>query len=189
MNMDIKKNYEIVNIKCSSYISTLGLNYKHSYTKTKIKKSFFVIRSVEKPYVLCVFKSYINATGIRSFEEIETLKRILLQLFEIKNITLRIDNLTVRLNIKQFTSQLFLPLLADFLNRNKLKYFVDSVKFNPEIFSGLFLKFKNKKFGTVLFFKSAACMLLGCSEEKQVIITVLLVNKLIKRFVKRQETK
>lgn len=182
MNGRNKKNYEIVNIKCSSYIITRDLKYSFGYEKTKDKKSFFVIRSKLHPYVICVFKAYINVTGIRSFENISSLKRVLLQLFQLSEIILRIDNLTVKLNIKCITKQLFLPYLADFLNRNKVKYSVDSVQFNPDIFSGLFLRFKNKKSGTVLFFKSASCMLLGCSEEEQVVNTSIKIQKLVKRF-------
>lgn len=179
--------YLIVNIKAHSFFPTRLLKLENNlfnFAVSKKKRSFFVLRSSELSYVIIVFKSLVNVTGIKNLKDLPDVEHMLRVLFNVERAKLIIDNLTVKICFEFLPRGeiLFLPGLLDFARLHSKKYNIKSVRFDPEIFSGLFIRFSEKKFGTLLIFKTYSVMLVGCNSEKDVSHSSKVVFEILKAF-------
>lgn len=150
----------ITNIKISC-IFKLPVNWKSLLNviieKRKIvcKKSANIIVIRDK-YVFCIFERkdlniHFNVTKIHSIPDIFDFLFFFSEhyfSYETKLLSLKIDNITANFDIKK---------KIDFKN---LKFINDvKIRFNPERFSGYFLKFNQ---GTVILFRNGKINIVGC---------------------------
>jgi TATA-box binding protein (TBP) (component of TFIID and TFIIIB) len=129
-----------------------------------------------EPYVFIVFFSgHVNVTGIPGLKDIKhalcSLRREL-GLKRVKFKGRKIDTITcsVPLTTSDVFRRINIPSLQDYLEAGGRGRppFTESAyircTFNPERFAGLFIK---TRIGTVLIFKSAKCILVGCNSPSR----------------------
>lgn len=162
----------IVNIKCSTRVQTKNLlNSKSLYSVKKSRKNFYVLRFPSVPYVLCIFRNYVNISGIKHLVHLPHVKTIVSHLFDINDFDLHIDNLTAKICTP--FKNIFLPHLTDFISNNQIKFKVKSVRFDPETFCALIIRFGEKPWGTLLLFNSGKCVSVGCKTEANLLNATL----------------
>lgn len=150
----------ITNIKISC-IFKLPVNWRNLLEKIIEKRQISCKKSanitiVRDKYVFCIFERkdlnvHFNVTKISSIPEIFNFLfffSLNYFSFDTKLLSLKIDNITTNFDIKR---------KIDFKNLN----FGNDVKirFNPERFSGYFLKFNQ---GTVILFRNGKINIVGC---------------------------
>jgi len=149
----------ITNIKISC-IFKLPFNWKFLLSFILKKRQITVKKSanitvIRDKYVLCIFERkdgniHINVTKIKSINDIYKFLFFFAEhyfSYDSKLISLKIDNITANFNLKQ-------KIELEQLKKFKLNY-----KFNPERFSGYFIKFEK---GTAILFRNGKINIVGC---------------------------
>ena len=97
----------------------------------------------------------VNATGIKSLEEVTTYRKLLEEEFKQPVIEERIDSMffSHRDNIKIDLHQIYY-----LLRENRKDYHID---FNEEPFHGMYLKPRNRCFPTIILFRTGTFSLIG----------------------------
>ena len=154
---DRETHYKISNVKLSLLCQNVSLN---SVTTSKQHSNFEVIKDV---FTFTIFPRinglfHINVTKVECVCCIKQVFCHLKKIFpEVVILSWKIDNLTVtfqfphKINLSKFYS-------THYQNFN--------VMYNDEKFPGLFLKFEK---GTLILFSSGKSVLVGCSNEKDII--------------------
>lgn len=150
---------EISNIKISCVFQLptnwrLLLNYIVNKRKIKIKKTAN-ITVIKDKYIFCIFEKkdktvHFNVTKIKSISDIFNFLFFFSQNYFSYNTTLlslKVDNITSSFNIKK-------PILFKQLKLTNQKF-----NFNPERFSGFFIKYTE---GTAVLFQSGKINIIGC---------------------------
>jgi len=158
--------FKISNVKVSlttslvflDNVSELASRQNLKYTK---HKNFSVLKG---KYTYTIFKTnkfgenHINITKIPLLDKVKDAVNYFLVLFNCKKIKCVIDNISAttfcgkQLNLREIVS------IEKYKTIDQFK----TVKYNPEIFPGMFLKFKC---GTVILFHSGKIVLIGCKKE------------------------
>lgn len=163
---------EISNIKISC-VFKLPTNWRKllefivKKRKISIKKTANIIVIKDK-YIFCIFEKkdktvHFNVTKIKSISDIFNFLFFFAQNYFSYNTTLlslKVDNITSSFNIKK-------PILFKHLNIVNQKF-----NFNPERFSGFFIKYPE---GTAILFQSGKINIIGCktiSDIKKIWIDV-----------------
>ncbi len=156
--------FRIRNIKISLKVKPIVLNnaiiqLQKKGIATKTYSNFLTFKLHLYTYV--VFKkgrtkhTHINITQIPSLKLINNAIEIVKQCLECKVLYFTIDNIIA-------TSDLKKPIcLIDIINKKSF----DKIKYNNEIFPGLFIKFHN---GTVILFHSGKIVIVGCKNKETI---------------------
>lgn len=180
----MNNNSQIVNIKCSCKCNTSENNYwkekNDVYFVKKTSKNFYVLRFYHHNYVLCVFKNYINVSGLSDLTKIPKAEAIIGNVFNV-SVQLQIDNLTVKVPLT--LKSIFLPQLTDYIFTHKNSFNIKTVSFDQDVFCAIFIRFNSKKYGTFSLFKSAKCMLVGCKRIEDVNSSIKLLNEMLEQYV------
>jgi TATA-box binding protein (TBP) (component of TFIID and TFIIIB) len=154
----------IRNIKVSVKVNAVILNnalgnLKSNNIITKEFCNFITFKSNSFTYIL--FKTgkakdtHINITQIKDFSLINVAINCLINLIKCTVISYSVDNIIA-------TSDLLKPVcLTEIIKRKKFQ----KVKYNNEVFPGLFIKF-NK--GTIIVFHSGKIVIVGCKSVKDI---------------------
>jgi len=151
---------EISNIKISC-VFQLPTNWQKLLEYITIKRRIKIkktanITVIKDKYILCIFEKkdktvHFNVTKIKSFSDIFNFLFFFSQnyfSYETTLLSLKVDNITSSFNIKK-------PILF-----NQLKLTNHKINFNPERFSGFFIKYIE---GTAVLFKSGKINIIGCN--------------------------
>ena len=158
----------ISNIKIS--VKTKANPHKLKVLKTNInpKKengSFFVHRYCG--FVFSVYYSgHINVTGLKSFEKIPEVQKIIKSFYGIKKIiSTSVDNITCSATINPTIYKWNRPFTS-FLRDIEKEHVFDIIQYSPQTFPGAFLKTKNC--GTIVFFATGKFNVVGCKTIKSI---------------------
>jgi len=152
------------NIKISLKVKAIFLDnaleiLKRNNIKAKTFCNFVTFKIRGYTYVL--FKTgkaqhtHINVTQIASIKLIKKAIKILVKLMNCTVLRYSIDNIIA-------TSDLVRPINLDEVIKNK-KF--KKIKYNNEIFPGLFIKFS---IGTVIIFHTGRIVIVGCKSERDI---------------------
>lgn len=150
-------SFKISNVKVSLKTSPISLDnvldkFIELNMPLKNYKNFVVLKN---KYTYTIFKTnaksenHINITKIPNIEKIEKAIKHLKNFieFSVKNVT--IDNIIATLNMNR---SIDLVLVCE-------RKLFESIKYNNELFAGLFVKFEK---GTAIIFHSGKIVLVGC---------------------------
>ena len=167
---------KIVNIKLSLYTNNpINLN---------INKKMEVINIYNSSIKITIYKhspKLINITGIKSFKELNKLKSLIKDIFDVKIRKQRIDS--IMLNYKSKTNMK--------INLNKLynickeiiNFYKDyTLDYNCELFNAPFLKSTSGK-GTILLFSNGSVQIMGCKKQSYIKDNKLLVNLIYSFYI------
>lgn len=156
--------FRIRNIKVSVKVNALILNNALSYLKSNqilVKEFCNFITFKSNSFTFILFKTgkakqtHINITQIKDLTSINKAIDCLNNLIKCTVINYTVDNIIA-------TSDLHKPIcLSDVINGKKF----DRVKYNNEVFPGLFIKFNE---GTIILFHSGKIVIVGCKSVKHI---------------------
>ena len=163
------------NIKATLFLAQPLFERETSTRKMKYK--------ISKASVIAYYHtpSQLNITGVKSFEELQTCKRIIETKFKAKIIKTKID--CCFFSHKETRKNCFNIDLSEayyFLRDSKVFF----VSFEPEIFAGLVLKPYDKFFPTVLLFRTGSYTVIGGKSGSIIKKTEEEVVKIIEKFNK-----
>ena len=163
------------NIKATLFLSEPLFEKETSTRKMKCKVSnASIIAYYHTP-------TQLNLTGVKTFQELRTLKRIIETMFDNKIINTRVD--CCFFSHKETRKSQFNIDLAEayyFLRDSKVFF----VSFEPEIFAGLVLKPYDKFFPSVLLFRTGSYTIIGGKSASIIRKTEEEVVKIIEKFNK-----
>ncbi len=156
--------FQIRNIKISIKVKPLVLNnaierLENNGITLKTYSNFLTFKTHNFTYVL--FKkgqrkhSHINVTQIPSLKLIRKSIRVIEKCLGCSVLYYKIDNIIATSDLKQSVN------LIDIVSRRRF----DKIKYNNEIFPGLFIKFPS---GTVIIFHSGKIVIVGCKNQKTI---------------------
>lgn len=165
-------NMKIKNIKCSFLTNGLvkeGLKRSETFKFLIDEATIFIFG--HSPYQL-------NVTGLKNVEDVEHYVRVIEKKYNIKCKDVKIDNIFIshkdNKNIK--LSNVFYYAKENFSHL----YLVD---YNVELFPGMFLKPKNKKYPTIILFRTGSFQLMGGKNLPSILKAHQIVNDIIEYFV------
>lgn len=141
---------QMKNLKMSFFFQS-PLFEKDEYTPSKTNFK----RSTANMTIYKHKTNLINVTGIKSLEEVTTYRQLLEEEFKQPVIEERIDSMffTHRNNIKIDLHQIY-----NWMREHRKDYLVD---FNEETFHGMYLKPRDRRFPTIILFRTATYSLMG----------------------------
>ena len=155
-----------------------------------IKASFILEEEVATPSRNCIFKrdnvvytiyphlrNLVNVTGIKSFQQLETAKKIIESRLKQKVVNVRIDNTFFS---KKNYKNVDMVKVYKFMQNNSLFH----VDYNVELFAGMYLKPKTTVYPTILFFRTGSYTILGAKKKDILLECQTFVNNLITMFNK-----
>lgn len=163
---------KIRNIKCSFITNGLvreGLKRSETYKFVLDEATIFIFG--HSP-------NRLNVTGLKSAEDVEHYVRVIETKFNIKCTDVKIDNIfishkdskNIKLsNVYHYAKEKFSHL-----------YLVD---YNVELFPGMFLKPKDKKYPTIILFRTGSFQLMGGKDLPSILEAHQIVNDIIDYFV------
>lgn len=116
-------------------------------------------------YTFTLFKksknnlNHLNVTKIKMKENIINVKKIIFNFFKRNAFNLKIDNIIATSDYKR-------PIILNDLHQFKI---FPCMKYNPEVFPGLFIKFEKN---TCILFHSGKIVILGSKTKKDIKITL-----------------
>ena len=122
-------------------------------------------------------KNLVNVTGIKSFEQLEIVKKILESKLKQKVVNVRIDNTFFS---KKNYKNVDMVKVYKFMQNNSLFH----VDYNIELFAGMYLKPKTTVYPTILFFRTGSYTILGAKKKDILLECQTFVNNLITMFNK-----
>ena len=123
------------------------------------------------------FRNLINATGIKSFQQLEKAKKIIESKFEKRVVKVRIDSIFFS---KKNYENVDMPKVYKFMQNNPMFH----VDYNIELFAGMYLHPKTSEYPTILFFRTGSCTMMGAMKKDKLIECQTFVNNLILMFNK-----
>ena len=161
------------NIKATLFLAEPLFEREKSTRKMKVK--------ISKASVIAYYHtpSQLNITGVKSFQELRTCKRIIETKFNTKIIKTKIDCCFFS-HKERNCFNIDLSEAYYFLRDSKVFF----VSFEPEIFAGLVLKPYDKFFPTVLLFRTGSYTVMGGKSVGIIKKTEEEVVKIIKKFNK-----
>jgi len=156
--------YLVRNIKVSVKVKALILNnaLTHLQDNNIVLKNFGNFISFKaNNYTFILFKkgqntdTHINITQIPTFSDINYALNCIVTLIKCEIISYTIDNIIATSDLGKFIS---LPKIVEERKFKQLKY-------NSEIFPGLFIKFKK---GTIIIFHSGKTVIVGCKNIESI---------------------
>lgn len=165
--------FHVRNIKISVKIKPLVLNNVVNLLASKgisfkIYSNFVTFKNRHFTYVL--FKKgkrkncHINITQIQTLQLIKKALESIEDLLTCKVISYKVDNIIATSDVSRKIS------LSEIIKKNSF----DVIKYNNEVFPGLFIKFKE---GTVILFHSGKIVIVGCKTLES--IECILKNVLV----------
>lgn len=156
--------FQIRNIKISVKVKPMVLNnvikkLKDKGVHVKTYTNFLTFKSDNFTFV--IFKkgkkkyTHINITQIPSFCAINKSLKIIINLIQCVIVKYIIDNIIATSDLQKWIN------LQDVINK---KVF-EKVKYNNEVFPGLFIKFND---GTVILFHSGKIVVVGCKNDHSI---------------------
>ena len=122
-------------------------------------------------------KNLVNVTGIKSFEQLEIVKKILESKLKQKVVNVRIDNTFFS---KKNYKNVDMVKVYKFMQNNSLFH----VDYNIELFAGMYLKPKTSVYPTILFFRTGSYTMMGAKKKDVLMECHTFVNNLILMFNK-----
>ena len=124
-----------------------------------------------------IFNIFINVTGIKSLQEIKQQKLVMEKLFKQNVISVKIDNIFYS---KKDDKNIDMHLLYTYLKGRK-DFFCS---YNIELFAGMYLHPSDKKYPTILLFRTGSYSLMGSKSLKLILEVEKYVKDLIHMFEK-----
>ena len=146
------------NIKCSLKSDTSIFEnelQKHKKYKTQIGKATLIVYG-HSPLL-------INLTGLKSMKEVETTKKFIEVVYDVKCSDLRVDNIFY--SHKDYLSIDMNKLYYYLKDKYKDKFVID---YNIELFPGLYMKSKKRGLPTIILFRTGSYTILGCKTIEMV---------------------
>ena len=161
----------IKNIKCSFVVNGL---VKEGLKKSETFK--FVIDNVTI-FIFGHSPNCLNVTGLKNVEDVKHFVGVIETKFNIKCTDVKIDNIFIShkdsKNIK----------LSNVYHYAKEKFgHIYLIDYNIELFPGMFLKPKNKKYPTIILFRTASFQIMGGKELHTILEALKIVNNIIDYF-------
>lgn len=162
--------FKIVNVKVSLKTSTIFLDNvceiarkKNLYCKNY--KNFIVLKS---KYTYIIFKvnkegkNHVNITKIPLIHNIsDAVEYFKDKIIDCTTENISIDNISATASAKTRLNLQKIVLKKDYKNLDNFL----ALKYNNQLFPGLFLKFQT---GTVIVFHSGKCVIVGCKDETSI---------------------
>ena len=123
------------------------------------------------------FRNLINATGIKSFQQLEIAKKTIESKFEKRVVKVRIDNIFFS---KRNYKNVDMTKVYNFMQNNPMFH----VDYNIELFAGMFLKPKTSEYPTILFFRTGSYTMMGATKQDVLLECQIFVHNLIFMFDK-----
>ena len=120
----------------------------------------------------------VHVTGVKSIERMKLAQCIIEEKFHQKVLKVRIENMFYSQKNYQ---NIDLIKVHEFLQNNELFH----VDYNVELFAGMYLIPRNKKYPTIIFFRTGSYTLMGGKQLKLVKECESFVKSLIERFDKK----
>ena len=162
------------NIKCSVITNCSILEEKllnHEKYKTCLGKATLIIYA-HSPLL-------INLTGLQSMKEVETTRKYIEVVYNVKCSELRVDNIFY--SHKDCCKIDMNALYYHLRDKHKDKYVID---YNVELFPGLYMKSKVKGLPTIIFFRTGSYTIMGSKSIEILIKYKTFVINTLELFVK-----
>ena len=121
----------------------------------------------------------INLTGLKSIEEIHSVRKYIEVVFDVKCSDVRIDNIFY--SHKDCCKIDMNALYYHLRDKHKENYVID---YNVELFPGLYMKSKIKDLPTLILFRTGSYTIMGCKSIDMVIRYKTFIYNLFKLFSK-----
>ena len=121
----------------------------------------------------------INLTGLKSIEEIHSVRKYIEVVFDVKCSDVRIDNIFY--SHKDCCKIDMNALYYHLRDKHKENYVID---YNVELFPGLYMKSKVKDLPTLILFRTGSYTIMGCKSMEKLIEYKTFVNDIFKSFSK-----
>ena len=166
---------EVRNIKISVIIGPISLNNViECLNECKITyKGFANFVSFKHQFSFVVFKTgsislnHVNVSRVKSKKDIKKVTDAIISIFSVLIHSVKVDNIVSTTNIcKQLD-------LREIVSRQLF----ENLKYNPEQFPGLFVRFDK---GTTILFHSGKAVIVGCKSYKDLRCLVTEVNAKLK---------
>ena len=155
-----------------------------------IKASFIQKDKIDTTSKICIFKrdnvvytiyprvpNLVNVTGMKRFEQLEIVKKIVESKLKRKVEKVRIDNIFFS---KKNYENVDMVKVYKFMQNNPLFH----VDYNIELFAGMYLHPKKSEYPTILFFRTGSYTMMGAMKKDKLIECQTFVNNLILMFNK-----
>ena len=156
-----------------------------------IKASFILEDKIDTPSKKCIFKrdnvvytiyprvpNLVNVTGMKRFEQLEIVKKIVESKLKQKVVKVRIDNTFFS---KKNYENVDMVKVYKFMQNSPLFH----VDYNIELFAGMYLHPRTSEYLTILFFRTGAYTMMGAMKKDILIECQTLFNNLILMFNKQ----
>ena len=121
----------------------------------------------------------INLTGLKTIEEIHSIRKYIELVFDVKCSDVRIDNIFY--SHKDYRNIDMSALYYYLRDKHKDEYCID---YNIELFPGLYMKTKIKGLPTLILFRTGSYTIMGCKSIETLIKYKTFVNNIFKSFLK-----
>ena len=165
---------KVNNIKCSVHSSKSifdGKLHKNKKYTTSFGNATLIVYG-HSPLL-------INITGLKSMKEIQTLKKYLEVVYNVKCSDVKVDNIFY--SHKDCCNIDMNALYYHLRQHHKDNYVID---YNIELFPGLYMKSKTKGLPTLILFRTGSYTILGCKSIEMVIKYKTFVCNTLKSFYK-----
>ena len=164
---------KVNNIKCT-------LQSSHSIFEEKLKKNKKYKISFANANLIIYGHSplLINMTGLKSMKEVETTRKYIEVVYNVKCSELRVDNIFY--SHKDYLS-IDLYKLYYYLREHYQDKFV--IDYNVELFPGLYMKSKIKGFPTIILFRTGSYTIIGSKSIEMVKKYKKLIHKLYEIYI------
>ena len=159
----------VSNIKISIHFQDDCFQKLHTNEKIIFKeKKWSIIHYIHSPRI-------VNVTGIKSEEEISQVIQFLERKYNNKCIKHQIDSIMI--THKDYKSIQMIDIVNNLKSITNL-YYAD---YNPELFTGIYLKPYDRTYPTVNMFYTGSFQLLGGKSFEKIHITFNIIKKLIEK--------
>ena len=165
---------KVNNIKCT-------LQSSHSIFEEKLKKNKKYKISFANANLIIYGHSplLINMTGLKSMEEVETTRKYIEVVYNVKCSDLRVDNIF-------YSHKDCLNIDMNALYHHIRDHYKDThlIDYNIELFPGIYMKSKIKGFPTIILFRTGSYTILGSKSIDVVVKYKTFIYKLLNLFYK-----
>ena len=138
----------------------------------------FILKREEFTFTIYRHSPYmVNATGVKSFQELKEAQELLEGIVHQQVIKVRIDNTFY--SQKNFANVDLIQVYS-FLKNSDTFY----AEYNIELFAGMYMHPKKENYPTILFFRTGSYTMMGGREENILNECEIFVNSLIEKFGK-----
>ena len=165
---------KVNNIKCS-------LKSSKSIIEGKLHKNKKYTSIFHKATLIVYGHSplLINVTGLKSMKEVETTRKYIEVVYNVKCSDVQVDNIFY--SHKDFRNINMNALYYYLREHHKDNYVID---YNIELFPGLYMKSKIRGLPTLILFRTGSYTIMGCKSMEKLIEYKTFVNDIFKSFSK-----